>query len=245
MADEDDVEQCRHCKKDVAKANLAMHEAHCQRFLCVCPVCDDLVPKEQLEEHRVEIHTTVKCKKCNMEMERQTLGDHETSECPERFGSCEFCELELPLSSLKEHTVTCGSRTERCSDCSQYVILKDRQHHAQICSSTLMEEHHNNKKEFLNDYMKAPPVNIQDFKFGDLHANTSSKPKSGQLSLPDPNLSFSALQKIKTNMSAGRGDADQIRPCPLCHLALPLRTLQWHENKCKIFESLKLMKSQK
>lgn len=57
-------------------------------------------------------------------------------ECSERPQICEFCQLELPLSSLKEHKVSCGSRTERCSDCGQYVKLMDQLDHAQICSTT-------------------------------------------------------------------------------------------------------------
>lgn len=39
--------------------NLPMHEAHCQRFLCLCPDCEEQVPKDQLEEHQQEQHAPV------------------------------------------------------------------------------------------------------------------------------------------------------------------------------------------
>lgn len=39
--------------------NLPMHEAHCQRFLCICPDCDEQVPKDHLEEHQQEQHAPV------------------------------------------------------------------------------------------------------------------------------------------------------------------------------------------
>lgn len=57
-------------------------------------------------------------------------------ECTERPEICEFCQLEQPLSNLKEHQVACGSRTERCSDCGQYVKLMDQLDHPQICSTS-------------------------------------------------------------------------------------------------------------
>uniref|UniRef100_A0AAY5ETA9 TRAF-type domain-containing protein n=1 Tax=Electrophorus electricus TaxID=8005 RepID=A0AAY5ETA9_ELEEL len=246
---------------EVAKANLAMHEAHCQRFLCVCPDCDESVAKDQLDDHRVEQHTLVKCKKCNMNMEQQKLGDHETNECPERLRSCEFCELDLPVNSMKEHTVACGSRTELCPDCNQYVMLKDQLHHAQICSSALAEKHYSKSVALNVCLLKRISVQYKTFKLfpffftiqlavlsrdlSDLHTNPSRDPKSDQRSPSDLNLSFSVLEKTKKNVATGWADIDQISTCSQCHLALPLRTLQWHESKCKIFESLKLMKPQK
>uniref|UniRef100_A0A4W4H328 TRAF-type domain-containing protein n=1 Tax=Electrophorus electricus TaxID=8005 RepID=A0A4W4H328_ELEEL len=240
---------CTQGTKEVAKANLAMHEAHCQRFLCVCPDCDESVAKDQLDDHRVEQHTLVKCKKCNMNMEQQKLGDHETNECPERLRSCEFCELDLPVNSMKEHTVACGSRTELCPDCNQYVMLKDQLHHAQICSSALAEKHYSKSQSllpFLSSFVLCvcgpSPLSHQRC---DLHTNPSRDPKSDQRSPSDLNLSFSVLEKTKKNVATGWADIDQISTCSQCHLALPLRTLQWHESKCKIFESLKLMKPQK
>lgn len=65
-----------------------------------------------------------------------TICVFQEDECSERPQICEFCQLELPLSNLKEHRVPCGSRTERCSDCGLYVKLMDQLNHAQICSTT-------------------------------------------------------------------------------------------------------------
>lgn len=45
--------------KEVAEANFALHETHCSRFLCLCPDCDEAVPKDQLSQHREEQHTQV------------------------------------------------------------------------------------------------------------------------------------------------------------------------------------------
>lgn len=45
--------------KDVAEANFALHETHCSRFLCLCPDCNEAVPKDQLSQHKEEQHTQV------------------------------------------------------------------------------------------------------------------------------------------------------------------------------------------
>uniref|UniRef100_A0AAR2K0C5 TRAF-type domain-containing protein n=2 Tax=Pygocentrus nattereri TaxID=42514 RepID=A0AAR2K0C5_PYGNA len=247
----EELELCSHCNKEVAKVNFSMHEAHCKRFLCLCPDCDDSVPKEQLEEHRKEQHTVVRCQKCNKKMQRCKLPDHEKDECSERPQSCEFCNLELPLSALNEHTETCGSRTERCLDCKQYVMLRDQTRHAQICSPALSEDHSSNNDDSINENMKcAPTDNLQDDQklgaylsydqcdlYGDLRQDlVSEEPEE----LPDLKFSFLTQQKKEIG-AVGFGDWDQISTCPHCHLALPLRTLEWHEKKCKIFESLKLI----
>ena len=46
--------------KMVAEANFALHETHCKRFLCLCPDCDEAVPRQQLDQHREEEHTLVR-----------------------------------------------------------------------------------------------------------------------------------------------------------------------------------------
>ncbi|KAA0702095.1 hypothetical protein E1301_Tti007921 [Triplophysa tibetana] len=102
--------------KEVAKANYDVHEPHCQRFLCLCPGCDETIPRDQLEDHKAEEHA-------------------ETDECQERLKSCEYCELELPLSGLLKHSLSCGSRTSPCSDCGRYVQFQHQHLHALECSN--------------------------------------------------------------------------------------------------------------
>ncbi|XP_031696782.1 XIAP-associated factor 1 isoform X2 [Anarrhichthys ocellatus] len=135
MGDKQATRICGTCHKDVAEENFALHETHCRRFLCLCPDCDEPVPKEQLDQHREEQHTEVRCSKCHLKMERRHLLDHESDECEERLQSCPFCELELPSKDLDEHRLACGSRTELCRDCGRYVTLKDLPGHGAACSA--------------------------------------------------------------------------------------------------------------
>ncbi|KAI4902339.1 hypothetical protein NFI96_014073, partial [Prochilodus magdalenae] len=224
--------------KEVAKVNFPMHEAHCKRFLCLCPDCGDSVHKDQLEEHKVEQHTVVRCQSCNEKMERCKLSDHETNECKERLQSCEFCELELPLSALKDHTLTCGSRTERCPDCRQYVTLKDKTAHALICSSALYEDDDSKKEELVYENLSGVPEdNLQDdLKFGayltfdrnDLKDDLSQAFLHDEFEEPSDFSFLTHKKKEKGGGAAAFGDWNQINTCPNCHLALPQLTLQWH-----------------
>ncbi|XP_062408047.1 XIAP-associated factor 1 [Sardina pilchardus] len=251
---------CGNCKKDIAKSNFALHEPHCRRFLCVCPDCDEPVPREQLEEHHAEQHTQVNCSKCNVKVERCHLMDHEADECKERLVTCEFCELELPLSAMEEHTVACGSRTERCSDCGRYVTLKDQLRHADICSAsaasadTSTDEQkaaaHNTNRPTLALCWKCKRCFPSEYLEGHLLECTSSTPSEAQedereerASTPDsdsdsgPQAGTIGL-RLSDVLNRG-GELDQINSCPICHLTLPMKTLSWHVKKCQLFKHLK------
>ncbi|KAK0135806.1 XIAP-associated factor 1 [Merluccius polli] len=116
MDDKGHSRTCGQCHKVVAIDNFALHESHCRRFLCLCPDCDETVPREQLEQHRLDEHTQVQ-------------------DCVVRLLCCEFCELELPCRELEEHECVCGSRTERCNICHNYILLRDQAQHAHTCSA--------------------------------------------------------------------------------------------------------------
>ncbi|XP_035627471.2 XIAP-associated factor 1-like isoform X2 [Oncorhynchus keta] len=132
MADKEEERTriCDQCHKEVAVSNFALHESHCQRFLCLCPDCDEPVPRELLEQHHQNQHSQVKCTNCDKKVESCQLLDHE---CKARLQRCEFCPVELPLSAMAEHSLACGSRTERRSDCGRYITLRDQPEHGQIC----------------------------------------------------------------------------------------------------------------
>ncbi|XP_033833012.1 XIAP-associated factor 1 [Periophthalmus magnuspinnatus] len=134
MGDEEATRVCARCKREVAEANFALHETHCSRFLVLCPDCGENVPRSDLQQHKQEQHTQVRCLKCQKKMERCLLPEHEEEECPARVEACAFCELEMPFVQLQEHIVACGSRTERCLDCGQYVKLSDQEEHNRVCS---------------------------------------------------------------------------------------------------------------
>lgn len=47
-------------KRDVAAANFSLHEAHCLRFLTLCPECDEPVAQKDMKDHLTEAHKQVR-----------------------------------------------------------------------------------------------------------------------------------------------------------------------------------------
>ncbi|XP_056612299.1 XIAP-associated factor 1 [Triplophysa dalaica] len=251
--DTEEMVLCTHCNKEVAKANFDVHEPHCQRFLCLCPDCDETIPRDQLEDHKAEEHAEVKCQECNKKMERRHLMDHKTDECLERLQSCEYCELELPLSGLLKHSLSCGSRTTPCSDCGRYVQFQHQHLHALECSNGPLtvknprpEDDETVEKQISTCWSclkTIPSKNLEAHKMyckpfvrntdADLHEDLEPR----NMSSPDtPDVSFK-FQKAKRYMER---DLDEISTCNFCHLALPVKTLEWHEKKCELHKHLSL-----
>ncbi|XP_071327932.1 XIAP-associated factor 1 isoform X2 [Trachinotus anak] len=265
MDNKEATRTCGQCHREVAEANFALHETHCSRFLCVCPDCGEAVPREQLNQHKEDEHTQVRCSKCNKKMERRHLKDHESDECVERLQTCQFCELQLPWKDMDEHCQACGSRTELCRDCNRYVKLRDQSEHGLTCSAdndgpSLPQTTNNppNKTQITvscsgckasfpaEDIDKHELECVPAYKWDDAESEEGEREDEGDFSKHVSTAQLSNTYKA-TSMS-GRphngplgngGDPDQISTCPHCHLALPLFTLRWHEAKCRIHSLLK------
>ncbi|NWQ79207.1 XAF1 factor, partial [Columbina picui] len=123
-------------KRDVSAANFSIHEAHCLRFLSLCPECDEPVAQKDMKDHQTEAHKQVRCNLCHQSMQQYQLEHHETEDCHERAMKCEICELEMPFNKLQEHLNTCASRTEWCWECNKYIMYKDQNKHKDICQNS-------------------------------------------------------------------------------------------------------------
>ncbi|KAM9272533.1 XIAP-associated factor 1 isoform 2-T2 [Morus bassanus] len=129
------------CKRDVSAANFSLHEAHCLRFLTVCPECDEPVAQKNMKDHQTEAHKQVRCNLCHQSMQQYQLEHHETKECHKRATKCKICELEMPFNKLQEHLNTCASRTEWCWECNKYIMYKDQDKHKDICQNGSLSYH--------------------------------------------------------------------------------------------------------
>ncbi|XP_045680343.1 XIAP-associated factor 1 isoform X1 [Phyllostomus hastatus] len=127
------VQVCRNCKRSVASAHLTLHEAHCMLFLVLCPECKEPVPQAKMEEHCETGHQQVGCAMCQQTMQKHLLEFHETTECQERPTDCKFCGVVVRLGKLKIHEHHCGSRTELCLDCGQFVVVRGLAQHKDAC----------------------------------------------------------------------------------------------------------------
>ncbi|NXS63210.1 XAF1 factor, partial [Brachypteracias leptosomus] len=128
-------------KRDVSAANFSLHEAHCLRFLTLCPECDEPVAQKDMKDHQTEAHKQVRCNLCHQSMQQYQLEHHETKECHKRAMKCKICELEMPFDKLEEHLSTCASRTEWCWECNKYIMYKDQNKHKNICQKGGLSYH--------------------------------------------------------------------------------------------------------
>ncbi|KFO74503.1 XIAP-associated factor 1, partial [Cuculus canorus] len=127
---------CKNCKRDVSAANFSLHEAHCLRFLTLCPECDEPVAQKDMKDHQMEAHKQVRCNLCHQSMQQYQLEHHESKECHKRATQCKICGLEMPFDNLEEHLNSCASRTEWCWDCNKYIMYKDLNKHKDICQNS-------------------------------------------------------------------------------------------------------------
>uniref|UniRef100_M0R7W3 XIAP associated factor 1 n=1 Tax=Rattus norvegicus TaxID=10116 RepID=M0R7W3_RAT len=58
---EDDFQVCRNCKRSVASSHFTLHEAHCLRFLVLCPECEEPIPESKMKEHVEAVHQQKQC----------------------------------------------------------------------------------------------------------------------------------------------------------------------------------------
>lgn len=113
---EADFQVCRNCKRNVASLHFMLHEAHCLRFVVLCPECEEPIPESKMKEHMEVVH-------------------QQTKESQQHPAKCKFCELAVQLSNLDVHESHCGSRTEHCPHCNQPITLQVLSQHKAMCLS--------------------------------------------------------------------------------------------------------------
>ena len=116
-------------RRDIPAANYRMHSLHCARNIALCAACDETVPRGELEEHQQEFHSTKHCPDCGAAVEAAKLEEHKASLCLKRVEICKYCALSQEVGELKEHMEYCGSRTEKCEECKEIIMLRNWEMH--------------------------------------------------------------------------------------------------------------------
>ncbi|XP_061197301.1 TRAF-type zinc finger domain-containing protein 1-like isoform X2 [Saccostrea echinata] len=142
---------CKNCRRQIGKSNFVLHEMHCKRNISLCEHCNEPIPRAEMEVHFEEIHAKIPCPKCNKEVEKQHLESHEEDECLKRPIKCIYCEMDVAKGELEEHQGYCGTRTENCIRCGQFIMVKDMAQH---------EESRCNIREIQPKYNNNTPVDI-------------------------------------------------------------------------------------
>ncbi|XP_021081343.1 XIAP-associated factor 1 isoform X1 [Mesocricetus auratus] len=114
---EADFQVCSNCKRNVASVHFTLHEAHCLRFLVICPECEEPIPKSEMKEHAATVH-------------------QQTKEIQQHPARCKFCDLAVHFCKLDVHESHCGLRTESCPHCNQPIPLQALARHKDVCLRT-------------------------------------------------------------------------------------------------------------
>ena len=54
----------------------------------------------------------------------------QTNACSKRTTLCKWCATHVEMGNLAEHEDYCGSRTEKCDKCEEFIMLKNFEGHA-------------------------------------------------------------------------------------------------------------------
>ncbi|CAD8086923.1 unnamed protein product [Paramecium sonneborni] len=120
--------QCSNCRQPIAESKHMLHETYCLRNNIKCLKCGQFYDKNDPESHEEEYHKKEKCQHCSQEFE-----DLKKHKCIKKPKQCMHCDLSFPIDQIFQHENQCGSRTQKCEICNNYVMIKDYQNHLKTC----------------------------------------------------------------------------------------------------------------
>ncbi|CAD8092160.1 unnamed protein product [Paramecium sonneborni] len=119
---------CSNCRQQIAESKHMLHEIYCLRNNIKCQKCGQFYDKNDPESHEDEYHKKEKCQYCLIEFE-----DLKKHKCLKKQKQCLHCDLSFPSDQLFQHENQCGSRTQKCDICNNYVMIKEYQTHIMTC----------------------------------------------------------------------------------------------------------------
>ena len=104
---------------------------------------------------------------------------------------CLYCELEYPKNELEAHTDYCGSRTEPCTKCGQYIRLKDLVRHDESnCTYPPVKPANNDRNATENGLMRDRPFNIYGHTNNNIARNEFDRAIGGQSAFPELDIPY-------------------------------------------------------
>ncbi|XP_054710409.1 XIAP-associated factor 1-like [Uloborus diversus] len=239
MGDEE-VKQCKNCKKDIAAPNFVVHSAYCFRTVQLCRRCDEPYKRDCLEQHNEDFHATINCSYCDANIEKWTLEKHMTA-CFRRPISCRFCDITKPFDELSEHITFCGSRTDKCCTCKQFVLLRDLEKHQEICQSRQEGFERYNVTKYKDIVKETSHSTITDTRSeSEVGATSKKKEKNFEKNAflrykgtnNDASYSFLSDKRIGEFGATSKTVYRRSASCQYCNTEMPLDELSEHKELC-------------
>ena len=101
---------CSNCKRNISSGKRLLHMRFCKAHMAKCALCDELFPIDEINDHLDE-HKT----------KRASANKAET---PVLTVSCVYCGIKLNKNDMSEHEYICGSRTQNCPMCGEFVTFR-------------------------------------------------------------------------------------------------------------------------
>mgnify|MGYP002626634954 CR=1 FL=1 len=133
---------CPNCHCEIDDSKIFLHERFCVQNIKYCELCQEGIIIEDYEEHCQNHKNLSKGKsKSNESKESRdslTLQRVESSKI-----GCQYCGFLCGYKELEEHEVMCGSRTTKCSQCGQTLLIKNVKDHLEKLHKIKMDDYQN------------------------------------------------------------------------------------------------------
>lgn len=244
MAETEECETCPNCRRDIPRQSYMMHSLHCARNIALCPKCDEPVPRAELEQHNRQLHASMECSLCGKQVEACKMEDHQKSECPKRTTLCKYCATHVEMGSLVEHENYCGSRTENCEKCGDFIMLKNFEAHT--CLGSMATPAYSAYVSKFGSSSVAETASVSSVSSSSYRSNYSSNQESYSSrrysTTRSSSITRSASSSIVNNSSLTRpspvqpspsSEADSVMlPCEFCSKPIPSFKLLSHQAEC-------------
>ena len=116
---------CQNCHRFVTEWSFERHRVNCTKQFYFCAPCNKVMKVAEREQHDNSLHSALQCAKCGETIAggKKTLISHQKHECLQRPIMCTYCRLPFAFIVHEDHQIACGSRTELCLQCNQYIAI--------------------------------------------------------------------------------------------------------------------------
>ena len=174
---------CKYCDKtNIAISEIKKHQKICGETLKICKICN----KSYLLKNKKNHDCGIICVLCGLRInDSKNKLLHLLTDCPQRRAICNYCGILRKCNDMEQHRKYCGSRSEKCQKCLQFVSLMNMEPHLQ-----------SNCQWFNNNQLSSKNINK---KLQSLHLNKNNDDDNNDNNNENNNNDNSLFGLLKSN----------------------------------------------